>query len=737
MPIASEIVRQVDFSGGQINESALRRDDVELVATAAVQLENFRAEAQGTALSRPGRDALYEGANRAEFCRMSGAAVYHIHFYPGAIHILNVVGDIVATHTDAAYLWNDDTYQHVSFAQGLYQCCVCFPGMRPQILTWSPGSETWAFAPFGWTVIGGNYQEPFFRFNALGAAMAWDCSTVDYKTVGASMPLVCGADYFTSAMIGSVLSILGGQVRITAVADLRHATVTVLSRLPDTVTFADVDPTAFALGQVAQTTNTGLKIEVVAIGATTVTGPLMSGKIMPTVGGTTADTISSPTASSATSGFSLYSGVTQTVQWQEEFMSDLNGWPAAVSFGNDRFIFCQFPQRQEAVLWTVIGQLTQCYIDSAAAVTDQSAGAAANAGILEFVRFPDARPKVLNVVDTGDEFLFTDHGVAYIPLAISGTPLKPGSVSFRQITNDGCSPVRPASVLQSVLYLNAAGNRASVVRATGSITLPYASQDLTDVHSELFNAPVRIAVSAGDAAPERLVYIVNGDGSLAIGKFNQESQLVGWHPETGVGFVKWAMTDIGDVWYCTAYIGHVIVEKENLADYLDGGLTINSPPANMVRAGLGPFWWLIGGTVTLAEAGVDLGDRTIDASGHLVQLQGDVLTDPDIIGGTPISKAYSPVIRTAAPGGQNQHQRLRKRSLGNVMITLQANCEFDWNGRRYAAYKFGQDASLAPAFEMRSARCRQLGRTYFPSVLLSSSRYGQIRLIEFTAEVSV
>jgi hypothetical protein len=80
---------------------------------------------------------------------------------------------------------------------------------------------------------------------------------------------------------------------------------------------------------------------------------------------------------------------------------------------------------------------------------------------------------------------------------------------------------------------------------------------------------------------------------------------------------------------------------------------------------------------------------------------------------------------------------MRRRSLGNVMLTLEANCEFDWNGRRFAAYRFGQDASLAPTFELRVARCRQLGRTYFPAVPFASSRYGRVRLIEFTAGVSI
>ena len=530
-------------------------------------------------------------------------------------------------------------------------------------------------------------------------------------------------------MIGSVLSILGGQVQITAVTSPTLATVTVLSRLPDTVVFAGIDPTGFVVGEVASTTIIDLKIEIINVGATTVTGPLMNGRIM---AGTAADTLSSPTASCKTTGWTLFSGTTSTVQWSEEFMSATNGWPAAVGFGNDRFIFCQFPQRQEAILWTAVGTLTNAYIDSAAAQTDQSAGASPSSAILEFL---DGRPKVLNVVDTGDEFVFTDHGVYFIPLAVSGIALEPGTVRFRQITNDGCSPVRPIPLLQMIIYANAAGNRISVVRATGALTLPYSSDDMTDVHSDLFKAPICIAVSSGDASPERLAYVVNSDMSLVVGRFSRETGAVGWHPESGLSQTAWVTTDIESVWYNSVYPSGTIVEIEDVTQLLDCVLPFNAPPANMVAAGLGPFWWLAGSTITVAENGLDLGDRGIDQLGNIVTLQGDVLADAAMIGGAPISKAWQPVIPRAAPG-QSRKQRMRRRSIKNAMIVVEANCEFDWGDRRVPAYDFGDDATQPPAFEEQSIRSRPLGRAYSPTIALTSSRFGQIRLKEFAAEVT-
>jgi len=44
--IGSNVEPQVDFSGGQINESAKRRNDLPVLKTASLQQVNFRTEAQ-------------------------------------------------------------------------------------------------------------------------------------------------------------------------------------------------------------------------------------------------------------------------------------------------------------------------------------------------------------------------------------------------------------------------------------------------------------------------------------------------------------------------------------------------------------------------------------------------------------------------------------------------------------------------------------------------------------------
>src|SRR5690606_8899857 len=102
-------------------------------------------------------------------------------------------------------------------------------------------------------------------------------------------------------------------------------------------------------------------------------------------------------------------------------------------------------------------------------------------------------------------------------------------------------------------------------------------------------------------------YVVNADGSLIVGNFSQARGIVGWHPERGAGLVRWVVASGAQVFYNTAYAAATLMEAEDAGQKIDCALAVNDPPANMLQAGKGPFWWVPGGTVTLAANGVDLG----------------------------------------------------------------------------------------------------------------------------------
>ena len=95
-------------------------------------------------------------------------------------------------------------------------------------------------------------------------------------------------------MIGTRLSILGGQVQITAVGSatpITTATVTVLSALPVAIAFTVSSITPFAIGDIVETVNTGLELEVYGVGGSSMQAVLMNQRSVANLATTVGDTI--------------------------------------------------------------------------------------------------------------------------------------------------------------------------------------------------------------------------------------------------------------------------------------------------------------------------------------------------------------------------------------------------------------------------------------------------------------
>src|ERR1019366_4443585 len=96
---------QIDFSGGQIDEDAKRREDNKAAKTGARTMSNWRQRNTGTLDVRPGRNAFaLAAAPRTERFRMSPAQELIIAFSTGALAITDTAGNAVASNASASYL---------------------------------------------------------------------------------------------------------------------------------------------------------------------------------------------------------------------------------------------------------------------------------------------------------------------------------------------------------------------------------------------------------------------------------------------------------------------------------------------------------------------------------------------------------------------------------------------------------------------------------------------------------
>jgi hypothetical protein len=376
---------QVDFSAGQVNLSARRRNDLPFLKTGARVMRNFRPTTTGQARYRPGRTVLYSSdAPRGDYFRVSTGEEFQIRFAAYAVEIVGVSGLLVASNT-GPYLWGALDTPKINWAQAQDMIVICYPAMQPQMCIWDRTARVWSFAPYTFDTdngVAGVTKRPYFRQSVLGATMS-------YSSVSGTPTLTCSSAYFSSLMVGQTISIVGQQVTITAVTDSQHATGAPTFRLPDTIAVQVVDTTPFRVGQIVSAVTQNIKFEVGFVDTVGkwVHGILLSQITFQSGQFNNSDTLVSPIGASKFGAGAPTAGNTNlpTVQWQEEFMNGLQGWPASVSYDRSRLIFCNFPQAKNAILWSAVAAPQTCWIDSVAAGTQPSAGASASSAILSLV----------------------------------------------------------------------------------------------------------------------------------------------------------------------------------------------------------------------------------------------------------------------------------------------------------------------------------------------------------------
>lgn len=717
---------QTDFGGGEINFALKRRDNLDFVKTGGRQMRNWRIEAGGTLLQRPGKRPVFPTpGSRNEYVRMQTGHEFIMNFgwaanAGGTLTIYSLDGTSYVQNV--GYDWNPNSFNQLSFCVALFDIIICGPSVnapgtnfQPQIARWDPYYLTWTFLPYSFRLINFQVQEPFYRFGVPGATMSYDGYT-------GNVQLTCSATYFTPGMVGMRLSIVGQQVTITQVIDPQHARVNVAYRLPDNILVVPTDLRPFQPGMIAEFRDRDLKMEIGAVGAQiaggadtadpfllTVTGVMLNNLVLDSsqygvmtvdpTDWTVTETLISPIGSSPVVGIvvTINPGM-PTVEWTEEFMCNYRGWPARCAYTMGRLAFYGFPAMQEAILWSAVGADDVCWVDPVAAANQPEAGANPDSAILEF---ESSRPAIVSVVEWGDVFVFTDRGIFEIPVGSSGTPLSPGNVVFRRFSNDGVSSIPPVSTQDCIVYINAGLNRCSVVRATGALTRPYISDDVSESHAPLFTGPIALSIATGDGQyPERYVYVVNDDGTIVVGKFTQNRTLIGWVPWTSVGRCTWVTNAGPKVWFTTAYNSSLglnfILEAEEPLYYLDGMAFINDMASGMVAGALGPLWHLAGMTVqvcdqqgipprpdNIPQGPVDWGDRQVDGNGYLIIRPEDTVWSgsPTVYAGLWSAPVFEPFLFPPKEGTANPGARGKRRGVNRIVLSVEHSNGFSF-GRK-------------------------------------------------------
>lgn len=762
MPNNFAVLDQHDFTAGELDPQSKRGNDDPLVKAGARQLLNARILNTKGAANRPGRNLVAARASqsRDEDILMAPGVTYRLSFTNATLKIFDSTGTQVFTEGGRA--WTGATLGQIIFAIYLNQIFLTFPGVVPEVLTWD-GVTTWSSAAFAELLVGSQVRTPFYRLAAKGIGLSVGGGTGSIGLVTTDPYFVAGAA--PVGMVNTLIRFIGRQIRIDSVTNATTATGTVLEPLPGTqnINFGPLNPNlVFSISDVVIGSVSGAKGVVLNVGGGAINVQLLTlGTTVETINGSpqteafvTSDTIVSAGGALPATTVGPVGAPANSFEWDEELMNSYRGFPRSVAVDQGRLIFSDFPALPGAIAWSAFGT-----------PIDLNVGANPTDGFLEIA---PGKNRVQHVVPgpESSEIVFCDNGIFYISISATN-PLKPGSVTFQKISSDGAGAVQPRAVGEVIVYADQGLTQLASIVAVGAYNRPFVTVSLTDLHSHLFNNIQAIALPTSVTQfPERYAYVLNGDGTLAVGKYTLDETgklagKIGWVPWNGFGVGKWvsALNDV--VTFVTAYTQGAatafMVEQLDATRYLDASLPINAIPAALTPpGGKGPLWWLPLATVDLMDGAFALGPHATDANGFIVPTQpGEDLSSATLRAGfmwTGVIEPFLPPVQ----GGQDGGQRMKKRRCARFEVYVANSSGFAvrqiytgqqgpnlpvpgtyMGGRRIPAYNQDDNTNIAPPLREQAYTTRPRGRAHDPRVAIVKDTPGPLTIVEISARVSV
>jgi len=212
-------------------------------------------------------------------------------------------------------------------------------------------------------------------------------------------------------------------------------------------------------------------------------------------------------------------------------------------------------------------------------------------------------------------FLLTDNGVF---VQRTGAGITPNTFIPRKDIDQPAAAVQPVALERAMAFVQASdgGTAVGINEVVYNDALSgYDQQDLSILARSLITGPFRIAVRRGDAAANAThLFVLNGDGTMAVLNSKRSQQVAGWTQWTIDGTIL-DVAVVGEALYLLterdiAGQPTIFLEKEVEGLNLSGAIrqTAGAPTANWAGLSL-----LDGETVQLVGDGRFLGNATIVA----------------------------------------------------------------------------------------------------------------------------
>lgn len=659
-----------DFSAGVIGKEFLGRAQRELTEKALKTGDNAFVTNAGTVMRRCGSNRIARGlgAGRAAVMDMIDGTIRHLIFRNGFVDILASDGTLEAT---VAGPWATADLYTMTIVNGESSVTVWSPSFHPQII--NKPSSSWVVANYAFRVDSLNRKAaPFYRFGAPGVTMTLSA----YSGTGVTMNFSSAT--LAAGHVGYRFMYAQCQVLVTGYTSATEGTVTIIDQIYPTVRVGVGSPSSFKVGDLCEGDITNVRGQIVAVnsGGGTVDVVLTEGYTLfqAEVGSTPGEKLISTEASDTITTVTSLGTPSGTNIWFEELISPVRGYPRTAAIHKRRLVISGFPEQPSLVAASARGAMDDFNLGSGSD----------NDAILEPIgEDPDAEVKHL----TSSEQLIvsTDRGVWYVPEG-NGRSFTPAGVGFDKISPDAVGDVEPVLTPEGIIILDNEG-RAIVLALTGTQRGAWAGTEISAIGQHLINSPKQMVYSSGvGGRSERVVVIVNGDGTAAVFVYRRGADQAGWLPwSRGAGDSYQSFSSFNGALFCYALAGGFYSLEE--FDF-DAVIDAEFDPAVTTY---------INEDLHVLDASHVVGEASTDGAGA-----HDYVYDLDRLG-----RDFSVKIEPA-PLVISQAGRMIRRIARSLVDVINTGL-FYVNSEEKSGYQYGDDLEVPPPLRDREEKAGQTG----------------------------
>ena len=744
-----------NFQFGEISPSLLSRTDTNIYRAAAKRVENFFLRNEGGLLKRYGTRRIYEFDTTVDSSKLFQHKLVPYIFSDDERYIVSLenekirvfiidpsTGDVSLTSTitqdvDSNSLpFTDSILKELNYAQSgdvmfiAHQTFMVRKLVRTSLTDFQVETMT-----FDESVDGYGILQPYYSFHPTAMTLDPSASTGTGITVTTSgnyfdtTGTQTGGNYLDSLHVGVTLRYHKNEIEITSVQSATQATGNVRDELLvhlDTDAIETTDSSAtikitFALhglsvGNSITISDAGSVGGISANqinGTRTVTGVIDKNVFEVTAGSN---------ANSSTVGGGSPKIVTHapTSQWEEQSYSALRGYPAAITFHENR-------------LWLggTIAQPDGIWASQTADYFNFDIGDAEDSDAIDITASIGEINTVRHLVSNRDLQIFTSTSEMYVP-AFADKPVTPTNAQIRRQTPFGSDYVRPQVLDGATIFVQKTG---SVIREYiySDAEAAYIATGISNLSAHLIKNPKQMTILRGAInRPESYAFVVNDDGTIATFITNRVEQRAGWSEFTTEGKFHSICTIDDRVFVVGQYDTGAGTDKFILMEF-DSNLNMDFSDTFTGVAGVfdvsshfedGAVVKVVDDTDYLGEFTVTSGEVDVSAVGSITS--AEIGYDFNVQAETlPIDAQIASGPLTGEP-----------RSVTRVILDLYDTLSISVNNKRLVIRQVGDDLSQDRTPVTGKKEFRLLGYSKDPTVVITQTAPLKMQVNGLIAEVS-